>query len=169
MSFEHLIIYIQRNYQYVCIYCCFLNYFGFVIIGPISSYLLLFPCNLLTILSVICESLFLSFFVFNLELHLQHILGVLSLGVELKLQLLVYTTAMPHPNHVCNQHCSSWQWWFFKLLSESRDRTCILMDTSQLLNPLSHNENSTFVYCSFLFVVPTRFWYSILYTYTKLF
>ena len=30
----------------------------------------------------------------------------------------------------------------FNPLSEARDLTCILMDTSQLLNPLSYNGNS---------------------------
>ena len=31
---------------------------------------------------------------------------------------------------------------FFNLLSETRDQTCILMDTRQVLNALSHNGNS---------------------------
>ena len=39
-------------------------------------------------------------------------------------------------------HHSSWQHWILKLLSEARDRTHILMDTSGVLNLLSHNGNS---------------------------
>ena len=49
----------------------------------------------------------------------------------------------------------------FKPLSEVRDQTCTLMDTSQVLNPLSHNGNSTcggflgfflfFCFCLFAF------------------
>ena len=39
--------------------------------------------------------------------------------------------------------CSLWPCQILNLLSEARDRTCILMDTSWVLNPLSHNRNST--------------------------
>ena len=35
-------------------------------------------------------------------------------------------------SHVCNLHHSSWQCWFLNPLSEARDRTCVLMDTSQI-------------------------------------
>ena len=34
------------------------------------------------------------------------------------------------PSRVCNLHHSSWQCQILKPLSEARDRTCILMDTS---------------------------------------
>ena len=43
---------------------------------------------------------------------------------------------------VCDLHHSSGQRQILKPLSEVRDRTCILMDTNQVLNPLSHNGNS---------------------------
>ena len=54
------------------------------------------------------------------------------LGVELELQLLAYTTAtaMPDPSHICELHYSSQQHWIFNPLSEARDGTCILMNTS---------------------------------------
>ena len=78
---------------------------------------------------------FLSF-VF-LELHLLHV-EVPRLGVELELQLLVYTTAIatPDPNHICDLHNSSWQCWILNPLIEARDRTCVLMVR------LSHDGNS---------------------------
>ena len=46
------------------------------------------------------------------------------------------------PSHVCNLHQSSCQRRILNTLSKARDRTCLLMDTSQVLNPLSHNKNS---------------------------
>ena len=73
-----------------------------------------------------------------------------GLGVELELQLPAYstTTATPDPSHICNLHHSSRQCWILNPLTEARDWTHVLMDTSQGLNPSSHNGNSTssFVY-----------------------
>ena len=67
-----------------------------------------------------------------------------SLGVESELQQLAYTTAiaMPDLNHVFDLHYSSWQCWILNPLSEVKDRTCILMDTSWVTLLLSHNGNS---------------------------
>ena len=82
-----------------------------------------------------------------LGLHLQH--GeVPRLGVELEVQLRVYTTvtATQDPSCMCGLHHSSWQHWILNPLSETRDQTHILMDTSRILNLLSHNGNSEFVY-----------------------
>ena len=47
------------------------------------------------------------------------------LGVELELELLVYTTAtaMPDPNHIFNLHHSSWQRCMLNVLCEARDQT----------------------------------------------
>jgi len=58
------------------------------------------------------------------------------LGVESELQLLAYTTAtaMPDPSCVCSLHRSLWQHQIFDSLSQASDRTCIFMDTSQILN-----------------------------------
>ena len=66
------------------------------------------------------------------------------LGVELKLQLLAYatTTATPNLSCVCDLHHSSWQHPVLNPLSKARDETCILMDISQVPNPLSHDGNS---------------------------
>ena len=52
------------------------------------------------------------------------------LGVELELQLLAYTraTATPDLSHICDLHHSSCQ--ILNPLSEARDQTYILMDTS---------------------------------------
>ena len=56
------------------------------------------------------------------------------LGVESELQLLAYTTAtaMPDLIHVYELHHSSWQGRILNPLSEARDQTCVLMDTSQV-------------------------------------
>ena len=64
--------------------------------------------------------------------------------VEPALQLPAYTTAtaMPDPSHACTLHRRPWQHWTLNPWSEARDRTHILMDTGQVLNPLSHNRNS---------------------------
>ena len=57
------------------------------------------------------------------------------LGVELELELLVYTiaTLMQDPSLVCDLHHSLWQRQILKPLSEARDPTCVLMDASQIL------------------------------------
>ena len=76
-------------------------------------------------------------------LHRQH-MEVPGLGVKLQLQLPAYTrvTATPALSRVCDLHNSSQQHWILDPLSEARDRTYSLMDTSQVLNLLSHNRNS---------------------------
>ena len=79
---------------------------------------------------------FLCFFCFCfcfgfLGLHLQHA-EFPRLGVKLKLQLLVYTTAMAMPDPICiwDLHCRSQQCRILNPLSEARGRTRVLMDTS---------------------------------------
>ena len=54
------------------------------------------------------------------------------LGVKSELQLLAYTTATAtqHLSRVCNLHHRSQQRQIPDPLSEARDRTCALMDTS---------------------------------------
>ena len=56
------------------------------------------------------------------------------LGVELELWLPTYTTATAtlDPTHICNPHHSSQQHQILNPLSKARERTCILMDTSQV-------------------------------------
>ena len=75
--------------------------------------------------------------------HLQP-MEVSTLGGESEQQLLAYATAMATPDlsrtwdvHHCLQQCQ-----ILIPLSKVRDRTRILMDTSWVLNPLSHNGNS---------------------------
>ena len=56
------------------------------------------------------------------------------LGVEWELQPLVYTTAMATPDlsRVCDTQHISRQHQILNPLSEARDGTCVLMDTSQI-------------------------------------
>ena len=70
------------------------------------------------------------------------------LGVKSELQLLAYTTttATQDPSHICDLHRILWQHQILNPLSEAKDRTCILMDPSQVLNPLSYNRNSRSTY-----------------------
>ena len=55
-----------------------------------------------------------------------------GLGVESELQLPAYTTVIATPGLSCDYalHHSSWQHQFLNPLSEVRDQTRILMDTS---------------------------------------
>ena len=80
-------------------------------------------------------SLSLSFFLFFVFSgpHLWH-MEVPRLGVKLELQLLALTTAAAtlDLSRVCDLHHSPWQCQILNPLSEVRDRTCVLMDTSQI-------------------------------------
>ena len=88
--------------------------------------------------------------------HLWH-MEVPRLGVELELQLPAYATAIATETQdlspVCDLHHSSQQRWILNPLSEARDGTRILMDTSQVLNLPSHNRNSCDCVCC-LYVFP---------------
>ena len=55
-------------------------------------------------------------------------------GVESELQLPVYTTATAKwdLSLICNLDHSSRQHWILNPLIEARERTCFLMDTSQV-------------------------------------
>ena len=66
------------------------------------------------------------------------------LGVELELQLPAYTTAtaMPDSSLTCDLPHSLQQRQILDPLSKARDGTCILRDTSWVLNLMSHNRNS---------------------------
>ena len=82
-----------------------------------------------------------------LGLHLQHMeVPRLGVGVEVELQWPAHTTATatPDPSLIFELHHSSWQRWILDPLSEAKDWSCILPDTSQVCNPLSHSENSLF-------------------------
>ena len=49
-------------------------------------------------------------------------------------------------SHICHLHHSLHQCRIFNPLNEARNQTHILLDTSQFLNPLSHNRNTIFLY-----------------------
>ena len=91
-------------------------------------------------------SLFFFFFFFCfLGSHPRH-MEVPRPGVKLEPQLLpAYTTATAtwDLSCICDLHHSSRQCQIYNALGKARDQTGILMDTSQLLNPLRHNRNST--------------------------
>ena len=67
-----------------------------------------------------------------------------KLGVKSELQLLAYTTATATSDlsSICDLYYNLRQYWILNPLSEARDQTCILMDTSQVPNLLSHNHSS---------------------------
>ena len=69
-------------------------------------------------------------------------------GVKSGLLLPAYTTAtaMPDPSHIRNLCHSSQQCQILNPLREARDGTHVLMDTSRILNLLSHNRSSDFVF-----------------------
>ena len=73
---------------------------------------------------------------------------VLSLGVISELQLPAYTTAtaMLDPSCICDLHHNSWLHCLLNPLIETRNRTCILMDASCVLNLLSHTESPFLTY-----------------------
>ena len=66
-----------------------------------------------------------------------------GLGVELELHLPAYATATatPDPVHICDLHHRSRQCQILNPMSKASDGTCVLMDTSCVLLPLSHNDN----------------------------
>ena len=68
--------------------------------------------------------------------------GVPGLPVEWEL-LQAYTTATAtlDPSHIFELGCSLWQRWILNPLNEARDGTCILTETSCILNTLSHKGN----------------------------
>ena len=57
-----------------------------------------------------------------------------GLGVKLELQLPDYATAIAtqDPSRICDLHYSSQQHHVPNALSEARDQTCILKDTSRI-------------------------------------
>ena len=81
-----------------------------------------------------CFSVCLLVFIFCLlGLNLWH-MKVPKLGVKLELQLAAYAsaTATQDLSRVCVLHHRSRQLQILNPLSEARDQTCILLDTSQV-------------------------------------
>ena len=70
---------------------------------------------------------------------------VLRPGVKWDLQLPAYAaaTAARDPGLVCDLDSSSRPRWVPNPLREARDQTCVLMETTQVRNLLSHSRNST--------------------------
>ena len=62
-----------------------------------------------------------------------------GLRVKSELQLLSYTiaTATWDQRHILDLLPSLRQHWILNPLSEARNQICVLMDTSQVLNPLA--------------------------------
>ena len=86
-------------------------------------------------------------------------MDVSRLGIKSELQLQAYATvtaiAMQNLSHICYLHCSLQQCQSLNPLNKARDWTSILMDTSQILNPLNHSGNSwTFILECQLFSKP---------------
>ena len=77
-------------------------------------------------------NLFFFFFVF-FRAALWH-MEVPRQGVQSELPLPAYTTATatPDASHICDLHHSSWHHRILNTLSEARDQTHILMDTSRV-------------------------------------
>jgi len=124
-----------------------------------ESFFLFFLSFFLSVCLSVCLSVFLSFLPPSLPPflpsflpscqsvflgpHLQY-MEVPRLGVESELQLPSYAIAkaMLDLTQVCHLHCSSRQCYVLNPLTGARDRTHILMDTSQAHNLLSCNRNS---------------------------
>ena len=76
---------------------------------------------------------FFSFFFVFLGLHQQHMEVPQARGpIGAVVATLATATEMPDPSLVWDLHHSSWQHRILNPLSESRDQTCDLMDTSQI-------------------------------------
>ena len=60
--------------------------------------------------------------------------GSSQLGLEVELQPLAYTTATATQDlsRVCSLYHSTCKHWILNPLSKARDRTCVLMDASQI-------------------------------------
>ena len=91
------------------------------------------------------RSIWADFSFLNLGLYLWH-MEVPGPGVKSELQLLAYTiataTARWNVSHICELHHNAQLHQILNPLSEARDQTHILKDTSQAPNPLSHSGNS---------------------------
>ena len=84
------------------------------------------------------------FFVFCLFRAIPVAYGSSWARVELELQLLAtaIVTAAQDWSRICDRYHSLWQWWMLNHLSEARDQTWVLMNSSRVHNLLSHNGTS---------------------------
>ena len=99
--------------------------------SPCASHLMLLPSFPLEVFSLFEVLFFIFFFHFFHMLHPRH-MEVSRLGFKSELQLPAYTTATAtrDPSRVCDLHHSTWQGQILNTLSEARDQTHNLMDTS---------------------------------------
>ena len=75
--------------------------------------------------------------------HLRHMeVPVLRDESELQLPASTTATAMQDLSHICELHRTLQHHQILNPLREARDQTCMLMDTCQVLNLLSHSGNS---------------------------
>ena len=86
-----------------------------------------------------------------------------ELGVKLELHLLAYTTvtAMRDPSCVCDLLGTLRQDQILNTVRETRDQTCTVMDTSQVLNLLSHSGNYSLYSYSLYFYIIYLLWTAI--------
>ena len=104
------------------------------------------------------------FFFFFLWPHLWHVeVPMLGSNWSYSCQSMATAAAMYDPSCIFDLRYSSRQHQICNPLSRDRDQTCILMDTSWVLNLLSHNGNFhiwIIFRCSFIyFTVICIFWY----------
>ena len=129
------------NSSFLCTFLIFLTQDNV----PSSSYIFLCPdlesvISLRALVSFSRCHLFIYLFAF-LGLRVWH-MEVPRLGVELELQLLAYTTAMPGLSSVCNLYHSSWQCWILNPLSGAKIEPTSSGILVGFLVLLSHNGNS---------------------------
>ena len=114
--------------------------------GCIIFYGNMYMCIYMCVCVCVCVYIYIhiSYFFFPFRAPMAY--KVPRLGVKLKLQLLAYiiASATPDPCHICNLHhrlgCQT-----LNPLSETRDKTQILMDTSWVCNLLNHNGNHIYL------------------------
>ena len=84
--------------------------------------------------------------------------SVSRLGVESELQPLAYAVATTTRDlsQVCDLHHSSQQHWILNPLSEARNWTCVLMDTSQICFCWAIMGSTLFFFSFFLFMAYAR-------------
>ena len=99
------------------------------------------------------QSIYFYLLIFFLGPRLRH-MEVPRLGIKSEMQLQAYTTARAagDPSHSFNLSCSLQQRQILNPLRETRDRTHILMGSSQILNLLSHSGNHTYI-LKFIYVL----------------
>ena len=84
---------------------------------------------------------FVLFFILGPHLRHMEVPRITATAMEWQPLACTTATAMPDLSHICNPCHRLQQCQILNPLTKARDRTCILMDTSWVLHPLSHNRN----------------------------